>query len=161
MAAPNLILFDGDLAHWEAYCESLYAIYIGELVRSGLTFRGMRVGCRRHPETRGKAAGFWHLIQEGRIEEDRTPDLRRCERLPLVSYIIIKVDSDPNISCWETDQDGGSINLFYHPHKYLVVLGKRNGYVLLKTAFHVEYSHREEKLMRQRDEWLKKMGRKS
>lgn len=29
----------------------------------------------------GKEATFWHMIQEGRIEEDRTPDIRRCERI--------------------------------------------------------------------------------
>jgi hypothetical protein len=39
------------------------------------------VNCRRPPETAGRWASFWHLLQEGPVEHDRTPTLRRCERI--------------------------------------------------------------------------------
>lgn len=51
------------------------------IARAGLVLRGQAVNCRRHDEVAGRWASYWHLVEEGRVKDDRTPDLRRCERL--------------------------------------------------------------------------------
>jgi len=42
---------------------------------------GKRLGLKRHPMTQNKEATFWHMIQEGSVESERIPDIRRCERI--------------------------------------------------------------------------------
>ena len=75
---------------WTAYEAELHRIFIAEIARGELTFRGVRVNCRRRPEAAGRWASFWHLVQEGRVEDNRTPDLRRCERIRWVRWVIQK-----------------------------------------------------------------------
>ena len=81
VAPPDLVpfqAFDGD---WETYQAALYRIFQQEIASGGLRFQSLPVNCRRLPQTGGRWAAFWHLVQEGPAEEDRTPDLRRCERI--------------------------------------------------------------------------------
>ena len=86
MTPPRLLLFDVFGGNWRAYETELHRIFMDEIVRGGLQFRGQRVSCRRNPETVGRWSSFWHLVQEGRVEDERTPDLRRCERLRWVRW---------------------------------------------------------------------------
>jgi hypothetical protein len=78
MTLPDLFLFTGD---WQCYEDKLYQIYLDEIVNAGLSFNGLPIRCQYRPESKNKHFGFWHLISEGEIETDRTPDLRRCERI--------------------------------------------------------------------------------
>ena len=80
---PGLLVFKGD---WHVYEKTLYGIFIEELANGGLTYNGLRVGCRRIPETSGRWFAFWHLVQEGSAEDERYPDLHRCERLRWVRW---------------------------------------------------------------------------
>ena len=41
------------------------------------------------------------MISEGHVEDDRIPDIRRCERLPLVLWIIENADAVANIDIRE------------------------------------------------------------
>jgi hypothetical protein len=78
---PALILmrdFGGD---WKAYMEALYCAFAEDFLTSPPQWVGKKVGLKRHPISQGKEATFWHFISEGKIEAERTPDLRRCERI--------------------------------------------------------------------------------
>ena len=87
MTPPDLIPFTAYGGDWTAYETELHRIFIAEMAHGGLTFRGVRVTCRRVPEAAGRWASFWHLVQEGHVEDDRTPDLRRCERIRWVRWV--------------------------------------------------------------------------
>ena len=128
MSAPALLLFTGE---WEAYESRLYAIFIADIAQGGLTFRGDRVSCRRLPETQGKWASFWHLVQQGEVEDDRLPDLRRCERLHWIKYIIEGWNSSQDIQWWENKRGSETNVLLWYREEYLVILSKRDGYWLL------------------------------
>ena len=57
------------------------------MVDAAVSSRGWCVSARRHPETKGKGYGFWHVISEAsqinnRNEGERIPNLRRCELKP-------------------------------------------------------------------------------
>lgn len=139
MSAPPLIPFDGN---WPTYEAQLYAIFLAEIAQGALIFRGNRVSCRRLPETEGKWAAFWHLVQQGKVEEDRLPDLRRCERLRWVKYAIESWNTDGDIQWWENARGSETNVLLWYREEYLVILSKRDGYWLLKSAYETDQPHR-------------------
>jgi hypothetical protein len=67
---------------------------------AGTQFRGTRVGCRPRSEAAGRCASFWHLTQQA-VEEDRTPDLRRCERIRWVRWVIENAPTHAEIDEWQ------------------------------------------------------------
>lgn len=130
---PDLFTFTGD---WETYEESLYKIFQDTICDAGLTFHGQRIGIRRVPEHKDKYFVFWHLTSEGELEEERTPDLRRCERLSWVNWIIVNCGRHSGISFWENKRGSEThVVIWCEQREYAVVLAKRNGYYLLKTAY--------------------------
>jgi hypothetical protein len=122
---------------WRVYLEVLYGIYQHTLAQGKLTFRGCRVSCRRIPESKSKHFAFWHLIQEGFPEEERTPDLERCRRMLWVSWVVQNAEGNPLIRVFpQTPRHGEKPwALWLFNHDYAVILAERNGYYLLKTAF--------------------------
>jgi hypothetical protein len=151
MTPPDLVLFNAFGGDWNAYEAELHRIFLAELARGGLRFRGWPVNCRRIPETGGRWASFWHLVQEGRIEDDRTPDLRRCERIRWVRWIIENNAAHPEIDEWQNRRGSETNTLLWYREEYLVVLGQRRDYWLLKTAYCTDQRGRIAKLRRERD----------
>ena len=158
MTVPALLLFSDCGGDWEFYIDFVYETFLDDIVRQPLMFRGERVSCRKHPETRGKGAGFWHMVQEGAIEEDRVPDIRRCERIPLIKYMIENCDLEWEIDVWENTRGSESNTLLWFSEEYLVVLGRRTGYWLLRTAYCTTKNHRIQALRKERDAYFQAMG---
>jgi hypothetical protein len=151
---PALLPFGGS---WEDYANKVYAVFETDFITNPASFRGSRIGLRLMPVFKEKPAAFWHLIQEGRVEEDRTPDLRRCERIAWIRAIIDNV-TDPAVRVWENERlgDGGtrqSVLLWLHEEDFLIVLGKRSGYYLLVTAYPITHSHKRRKLQQEYDDF--------
>ena len=151
MTLPELILFNDFDGDWSRYEEFLYTIFQRDIVQHDLCFRGSRITARRNPEHERKWAGFWHLISEGRVEDDRLPDLRRCERLTWVRWIIENADNCTNIDVWQNQRGRETNTLLWLEEKYLVVLSARSESFLLKTAYCTERGHRIRKLRKERD----------
>jgi len=78
---PPLVLFNAYGGDWRSYLDAIYNFFREDFVDDKPTFQGRRLGLKRHPLSQGKEATFWHMIQEGVVEENRTPDFRRCERI--------------------------------------------------------------------------------
>ena len=137
---PKFILFS-DFKQWEPYLDWLYKYYLDEIVNAELTFQGSPIRYRFIPMTDGKGFGFWHLISEGEDEEKRLPSLERCERLRWIKWMIQESDSNPDILFYESRR-GSSTNLILWNQTihYVVILGKRNGYYLLVSAYPVSGS---------------------
>ena len=92
MPPPELMLL-ASYPDWAAYEDAIYAAYLQTVARAGLVFRGDPVKVRYMPESKRKGYGFWHLISEApdqgnRDEDERIPDLRRCERVRWVAWCI-------------------------------------------------------------------------
>lgn len=145
---PALILFDGN---WPLYQRQLSEIFRRDISGRQIQFRGQNISCRRHPEEQGQWASFWHLVSEGYVEEERTPDLRRCERLSWVKWVIENADNDDTIDVWENRHKGERNYLLWYNEEYLVILAIRNGYFLLKTAYCTTQPGRIRRLRKQRD----------
>lgn len=139
MQPPELLRFDGD---WERYVSHAYEAFLETFVQSGVQFRGCRVTAPYRPESHGKHFSFWHVISEApdpknRNEEERIPDLRRCERIRWIAWAIRQADAGGGgVSWWEnTRKRDTHIVIWAEEHDFAVILGKRRGYYVLKTAY--------------------------
>ncbi|PJK12219.1 hypothetical protein CO614_05615 [Lysobacteraceae bacterium NML120232] len=153
-----------DFPGWEAYEDAIYAVYLETVAHARLTFCGSPLKVRFKPETKKKGYGFWHLISEAsdqrnRNEEDRLPDLQRCERVRWVAWCIQHADAGtPGFSWWENERRGEThVVLWAEAHDYAVILAKRKTqqgprYYLLKTAYCL-HSRTVRKFEKERDAW--------
>jgi hypothetical protein len=150
---PSIVVFAGD---WEAYEEALFNIFTETLLNKTLTFQGLPVSLKKMPTYKDKHFVFWHLISEGELEEERTPDLRRCERLGWVGWVIENCEACPDISYWENSRGAQKhIVIWYEKENFVVILAKRNGYYLLKSAY-LANAKRVKNFSKERDEFRKK-----
>lgn len=165
---PPLVLYDGDLAKWGDYVESLYEIFVRDFSGLGVQFFGHPVTAPRMPETMGKHASFWHVISTGKsAESDRIPDLRRCERIGWIAWVIRRAGQMPEIMWWDNERvtRRGRERHFviaFEPERFVVVLAWRRGaegqgpYFVLKSAYVVEHENRWADLVRERDSCLRR-----
>ena len=91
---PPLVLLESFGGNWTEYIEEVYAQFKRDFVDSKPSFRGVRMGLKRYPMEQGKEGTFWHMTSEGKVEADRLPDLRRCERIGWPRTLIEKVPCD-------------------------------------------------------------------
>ena len=145
---PRLVVLDDYGGNWEGYLEAIYTFFKADFLDDWPFYEGDRVTVTREPYYRGLEAGFWHITSEGPIEEERTPDLRRCERIrwprPVVEHA-----HDPELKVWTERRKGQTrIHLWVESEGYVVVLTKRSGYYVLWTAFLTAEGHQRKKLRR-------------
>lgn len=153
MDLPELEHFTGD---WDSYVDHIYSLYRLTILQSDLRFRNLTVKPRFTPETQGKHYGFWHITSEGEVEEEREPDLRRCERIRWVKWLIENVDNFDEISCWEEKRSNKlEIVIWLEVEQYVVILSERRDYWLLKTAYLAIKSRKIKQLKRNREKFLK------
>ncbi len=79
------------------------------------------------------------------------PDLRRCERIRWVRWVIENATSHAEIDIWQNTRVTEINTLLWLREEYLVVLGQRQGYWLLRTAYCTEKSGRIAQLRKERD----------
>lgn len=146
---PALVLFSDYEGNWERYVDALYGYFKLDFVESKPTFRGKNLGLKKQPVEKGKEATFWHFISEGSNEDDRVPDLRRCERIRWPRPIIEKAD-EPVVKVWGNKRGSDKrILLWLEKQEYLVILAERKGYLLPWTAYIVTENHRKKKLQKE------------
>lgn len=151
----ELASYGGDYPLYES---AIYEIYRDNFHDEQLTFRGQPIRHKKYPEYKGKPATFWHIISNGSDEENRLPNLRRYERIEWPFYIIGScVDNCERVLIWENTRKGKTNVLIYCPDvEYLVVLAKRDGYLVFWTAYPVEYQHTRNSLLKEYSEYMAK-----
>lgn len=149
---PPLLPFDAFHGDWGAYVEALYGIFQKDFCGTRPPFQGRPLQLKKHPVEKGKEATFWHFIQEGSLEADRLPDLRRCERIRWPKPVIEAHAVEARIKIWpevRTSRNGGRELRWYLAlcdFSYLVVLADRGTYLLPWTAYHLAHPHERRKL---------------
>ena len=94
----------------------------------------------------GKEAAFWHCTSEGDVEEERVPDLRRCERIGWPRRLIEAIGTDRGR--WWKERPGRTRRacVALADFSYLVVLEEMSTHCVLVTAYPVEKEHSRKKL---------------
>lgn len=158
---PLIVMADFDHA-WEEYVEGVYAIFERDLINSQPKLDGCWVRCRRDPLYDSKVAGFWHCVQEGPEEEQRIPDIRRCERVGWIKAVISNA-TDPLVDSWENERGSEKRRLLWFREEYLVVMAARvrprDGFRFFQliTAYCTVEESRKRKLRRERDDYRKRL----
>lgn len=148
--------YGGDFAK---YLEAVYELFKRDFIENKLSFRGMRLGLKKHPLYKDKEATFWHMTSEGSDEEERLPDLRRLERIQWPA-VMINNSEHPYLKVWEnTRGTKTNILIFHEAENYLVILRKGNGYVIPWTAYLVAYESRKQKLLKEYEDYIKSKER--
>ncbi len=144
---PPLLPHDG--GEWSPYLDLLYQRFRSDFLGKQPLCQGRRVSINR-ALLDGKERTFWHLISEGSIEEERTPDFRRCERIAWPRVAIEAVGTEQVVS-WHSPRAGDPRQLIALPDfSYVVVLGtRRAGYCHLITAFCVDNPRRRMQFQRE------------
>lgn len=146
---PPLILLEDFGQNWDEYFEAIYQIFYRDFVVSKPKFGDKRFALKRHPMIKGKEATFWHIISEGDIEDERLPDLRRCERIRWPRPIIEAINTK-EVKWWKNRRkEEERVVIALGDFSYVVILADRGDYILLWTAYCVEYEHSRQRLRRE------------
>jgi hypothetical protein len=155
---PELIKLENFNGDWNRYIDEVFSIFYRDFIENQPKFQNKWVRCRRDL-IKGKEASFWHCTSEGPDENNRTPDIERCERIGWIKAVIEHSDS-PKVDCWSRRR--GEIRwLLWFNEEFLIVLGerhrKRDGfkYMQLITVYCTEEKHRKDNLRKERDEFTK------
>jgi hypothetical protein len=138
--------YDGD---WNRYLEAIYEHYRRDFVTSRPNFEDKRVAPANRTLASGKESTFWHLISEGKVEEKRLPDIRRCERIRWPRPIIDS-SSTNSVRAWRNlHKKQRRVVIALDDFSYVVVLIERKKYALLVTAYLVSEEHQRSKLRKE------------
>jgi len=98
------------------------------------------------------------MTHKGQDEINRIPDLRRCERIRWTKPSIEKCDRW-HLKVWPQRRRGENrICIWLEVEDdldYCVILNWRKGYLLLWTAFVLEYKNQKLKKQKEYENWLK------
>ncbi|CAL1519896.1 hypothetical protein [Chitinophaga sp. MM2321] len=159
---PELLLLNNYGGDYAQYIEAVYEIFKRDFVTNKTKFRGEVLKLKWHPIYQDKAYTFYHITHTGEDEQNRLPDLRRCERMPWTNPTIEKCDTW-SLKIWPQQRQGKGgikdrlciwLELQNEPD-YIVILEVRDNYKLLWTAFAPQYPHEKRKKQKEYEVWLK------
>ncbi len=157
---PKLILLEDFNGDTEIYLNEVFSVFKKDFMNNDLKCNGIKVFYIHQPEYKGKPFSFWHLVSEGKIEDQRNTDLRRCEKIGW-PRVIIENPKDESIKTWKTDRRNkkGKIQkrlcLCFGEWEYLVVLTIRKNFFVLCTAYPVSTNRRRYQLKNEYDNFNK------
>ena len=156
-----------DLNEYPYYEERLYQIFSECYEEGKLYYKDIPVKMKHYPPDYIPKTGFYHLIcenyQHTGNEDDRSPNLSRCARIRWPKAIIQDCAQNClSLYIWENERRGKQNILLYCPEvDYVVVLGKRANYLLLITAYPVEYENKRRDLLKEYTDYCKNKQRTS
>lgn len=151
-----------DLTNYQQYEDGLFQIFMQLYESNTIVYKGQQVRMKHYPPDFGEKTGFYHLTcenyQHTDSEADRVPSLRRCERIKWPKELIENCSENcSKILIWENIRHGKTNIILFCPElDYVVVLAKRNGYLLLTTAYPIDYENRKRDLIKEYNNYINK-----
>lgn len=164
---PKLETLEEYGGEWHQYIEAIYSIFKEHFIDSKPKFHSdkFEVRINSRPIRQNKEFTFWHIISEGKVEEEREPNLRRCERIRFPKYLIENFNSDTTRS-WEKEvrSSNGSrenrIHIATKDFSYIIVLSPiRKDLRTLITAFYVDKVYQRKKYEKDYEKYKLKQKR--
>ncbi|KKW17023.1 MAG: hypothetical protein UY56_C0005G0048 [Parcubacteria group bacterium GW2011_GWA1_50_14] len=142
----ELTSFNGDAVK---YLDHLFSIFKKDFIDKPCKLDGKVIVFDKRL-LNGKPEGFWHVTSSlDKRTKQRTPDMRRCERLPWIKGII-ENQHDTVVLSWRNDRDGEKrLLLFLESEDFLVVLGEKKTVFILITAIYVDNPAQKAKLLKE------------
>lgn len=144
------------------YIDSLYAIFLQDLVQGGLHWKSpdRPIALRRQEEFEGRHYSFWHIVSGGDpAPENRNLEPERCARIAWIRPMIEQFNADfpheNELRWWKSDRSPGSNTVRYvlatPSYDYVILIDEKPTYAPLVTAYYVEKAHRRGKLQKEHD----------
>lgn len=152
---PDLIFLEDFNGNFQDYIDNVYEVFKNDFLKTSPTFSGVKVSAPRYPEVDGRSRTFYHITHEGDDEQNRTPDVRRMERIKFPKFKITHYPH-PELLVWEkTIGRDTRIHILNEAESYLLVLNKRPDYLMLWTAFYIEHNHTLRKKLKEYETYKK------
>ena len=113
MELPPLVLLEDFGGNFSKFLEAVYGYFKQDFIDSHPTYRGKRLGIKKHPLVDNKPYTFYHMTHTGDIENERIPDLRRMERIRFPRPMIDN-SQHPYLKVWENIRDKRKRILIWH-----------------------------------------------
>ena len=162
---PQKILLEDYGGDYHRYIDAVYTIFKNDFIKHKTLWGTHKLNLKFNPIFQDRAYTFYHMTHEGEVEDERTPDLRRCECLPWAKPTLQNTqlwqlkfwrqerkNSKNRICIWLDNEDDTD---------YYVILEVRESYVLLWTAFVSEYTNSTQKKEKEYLNWARKDGNKN
>lgn len=157
---PQVICLEDYGGDYKAYIDAIYRVFSIDFIRRKAHFGSNEIRLKFNPLFQERAYTFYHMTHEGENENERTPDLRRCERMPLARPTITKTE-EYGLRFWEQERNGKHRICIWldvdDGENYFVILDVRKTYVLLWTAFYATYTNTAAKKAKEYQEWLERV----
>ena len=152
---PDLITLNDFGGNFNAYFNTVYAIFENDFIKNQPSFAGAKVSVRKYPEVDGLHRTFYHITHQGEDEENREPDIRRMERIRFPKFLI-QNHKHNEILIWKNKRGNDDrILLFNQNENYVVVLTERKGFFMFITAYTIDKQHRKIKLLKEYEAYIK------
>jgi len=155
---PELICLNDYNGNFQSYIDAVYSVFERDLIKNRPQFGSYQLILKNNPLFQQRSYTFYHLTHKGEFETERTPDLRRCERIGWVKPTIGNVENW-KLKFWEQSRNGKSricIQLSVEDDvDYFVILDVRVNCVIIWTAFVAEYEHEKRKKEKEYQNWIR------
>ena len=146
---PDTIELNHFNGNFTNYFNAVYAIFENDFIKTQPLYDGFKVAVRKYPEVDGLHRTFYHITHEGEDEENRTPDIRRMERIKFPKFVI-ENEQHEEILIWKNKRGKDErIVLFNEIENYILILTDRQGYYMFITAYFVDTKHRKRALLKE------------
>ena len=78
---PDLLMLNDYQGNFQNYFQAVYSVFEQDFIKSQPLYDGKKVSAQKHPEVDGIHRTFYHITHEGEDESNRSPDIRRMERI--------------------------------------------------------------------------------
>lgn len=142
----------------DEYERRIYKIFIKDFIYSHPIFNGLPIYIRFEPYKNNRVQAFYHVTTFGNDQDNRYIDNTRQERIRWIRAFIEHSDCKPihcdeceGMKAWSMPYRGhiSRVKLLLTEEKYIVILEPRTSYILLITAYYVDYSHTMKKLIKE------------
>lgn len=159
---PKIIELNKFGGNYRLYIDAVYEVFFEDFIKHEAFFGSKKLMLKSNPRFQNRAYTFYHMTHKGENEDERTPDLRRCERIGWAKPCTENVDLW-NLKFWrqlrKRSENRVCILLDVEDdHDYFVVLEVRETYVLLWTAFVSIHPHETRKKLKEYTIWKAGMG---
>lgn len=155
---PDKLFLADFQGSYKDYIDAVFAVFEKDFIKRKAYFGSYPLGLKYHPCFQDRAYTFYHMTHKGHDENDRIPDLRRCECMPWAQPSVVQA-VNYRLRFWEQERNNKSCVCIWLEVEddcdYFVILDVRKTFVLLWTAFVAELSHEVRKKQKEYEAWRK------
>jgi hypothetical protein len=124
------------------YVDTLYQIFLNELVNGKVTLFGKPVLVPSELDKDCRHERFWHTITDPHNPSVSDIKPARAERVPWIKATIMNVLNDEVLVYERKKGKDNRLHLFIPKHKYIIILTERKRAYYFTTAFYIEYTYK-------------------